>query len=363
MSERRNLPSASSAARYAQCPGSFLLEQQCPEPPPTPDAVFGTRVHALLSCDNVENPTDEETSLADRCNAQVDSLVTTHGFNDVSTRVGPLPWIEERRIWSPYQTWSGKADLIIVDERKRRALVVDYKTGRGDVEAATGNLQLRALAVLVDYEFGPLNEVVVAIVQPLKGEPSSCTYTAQDLVQATDEIEAMMLRVQQPNQPLNPSPDACKYCRAKEVCHAAHKVVETLPATVQRDGREIAMTPEQVGQFLVAAKVAEAVIDSVRAKAKRMLESGESIPGWTLKPGTERETIIQLEVVFGRFVGAGGTQDQFMGSVSIGKTKLKDALRAATGTKGKALDDALRDILEGCVEAKATAPSLVEDKR
>lgn len=361
MSERRNLPSASSAARYAQCPGSFLLEQQCPEPPPTPDAEFGTRVHALLAGEHVENPTDEETALADRCDTQTDSLVTTHGFNDVSTRVGPLPWIEERRIWSPYQTWSGKADLIIVDERKRRALVVDYKTGRGDVEAATGNLQLRALAVLVDYEFGPLREVVVAIVQPLAGEPSSCTYTAQDLVQATDEIEAMMLRVQQPNQPLNPSPDACKYCRAKGICPEAGKVVETLPAFAEP--RNVAMSAQDLAVFLDRARIAEDVIEHVRAEAKRRLEAGETLPGWKLKPGAKKETIKDPDAVFARFCGAGGSAPQFMRAVSIAKGKLKDALKEATGLKGAALDAKLSELLDGLTETTTNAPSLVEDKR
>jgi hypothetical protein len=66
--------------------------------------------------------------------------------------------------------------------------------------------------------------------------------------------------------------------------------------------------------------------------------------------------------VFGRFVEAGGTQAQFVGAISITKTKLKDAVRSATGRKGKELEGLVEAILDGCTESKQTAPSLVADK-
>lgn len=353
--ERKSLPSASAASRYAQCPGSFLLGLTVPEPPSSPDAEAGTRIHAYIAGDHSVTLSADESNTAAVCRSQAAQIASEHGFPRE-------PDIREQRLWAKFDgepAWSGQPDEVYLEPG--RALVIDYKTGRGEVESAEGNLQLRALAVLVDEHYGPLDEIIVAIVQPLAGKPTVCRYSSDDLLRASFEIEEIMHGATRPDQPLRPSPDACKYCRAKEVCTVAHKVVETLPALVQRDGREIAMTPEQVGRFLVAAKVAEAVIDSVRGKAKRMLEDGTPIPGWTLKPGTERETISQPEVVFGRFVRAGGTQDQFMGTVSIGKSKLKEAVRAATGAKGKALDDTMRDLLEGCVETKTTAPSLVEE--
>jgi hypothetical protein len=93
-----------------------------------------------------------------------------------------------------------------------------------------------------------------------------------------------------------------------------------------------------------------------------MLEAGHAIPGWKLKPGSVRETITQPETVFGRFVEVGGTQAQFVGAISITKTKLKDAVKSATGRKGKELDAVVETILDGCTESKQTAPSLVADK-
>ena len=44
------------------------------------------------------------------------------------------------------------------------------------------------------------------------------------------------------------------------------------------------------------------------------------------------------------------------------KTKLKDALKAATQTKGKELDAKLSALLDGCTESKAGQPTLTRTK-
>lgn len=357
--ERKGLPSASSAQRYALCPGSFLLEQFVQEPDTAgADAQIGNRIHGFLAGEKI-NLDDDEVKLAAICFSQeVEIAKAVFPFQD------RLSITRERRLWAFddgfNRSWSGKPDVVYNDGLN--ALVIDYKTGRGTVEHATGNTQLRALAVLVNNSFGPFGEVTVAIIQPLAGEPTTCTYGVDDLSRAEFEINSMMEDIRKPGQPRNPSAEACKYCRAKGVCPEAQAEVNSLPTLVPRDGLEIVMTPEQIAEFLAKAPLAEAVIESVRGKARRMLEAGHAIPGWKLKPGSVRETITQPETVFGRFVEAGGTQAQFVGAISITKTKLKEAVKSATGRKGKELDAVVETILDGCTESKQTAPSLVADK-
>jgi hypothetical protein len=357
--ERKGLPSASSAQRYALCPGSFLLEQWGKEPDTTgADAAAGNRIHGFLAGEEVTLD-ETEQHVADFCRIQeIDLVKTVFPFQK------GLNITRERRFWAfddDFQkSWSGKPDVVYNDGIN--ALVIDYKTGRGAVEPAVGNLQLRALAVLVKNSFGSFSEITVAIIQPLAGEPTTCTYGVDDLSRAEFEINSMMEDIRKPGQPRNPSAEACKYCKAKSVCPEAQAEVNSLPTLVPRDGLEIVMTPEQIAEFLAKAPLAEAVIESVRGKARRMLEAGHAIPGWKLKPGSIRETITQPETVFGRFVEAGGTQAQFVGAISITKTKLKDAVKSATGRKGKELDAVVETILDGCTESKQTAPSLVADK-
>lgn len=357
--ERKGLPSASSAHRYALCPGSFLLEQSVKEPDTAgPDAQIGNRIHGFLAGDKIDLD-DDEGKLAAICFSQeVEIAKAVFPFQE------RLNITRERRLWAVdadlNKTWSGKPDVVYHDGLN--ALVIDYKTGRGTVEHATGNAQLRALAVLVNQSCGPFGEITVAIIQPLAGDPTTCTYGSEDLSRAEFEITRLMADIRKPGQPRNPSADACKYCKAKGVCPEAQAEVSNLPTLVPRDGVEIVMTPEQIAEFLEKAPLAEAVIESVRGKARRMLEAGHTIPGWKLKPGAVRETITNPEAVFARFLDAGGTQERFVGAITITKTKLKDAVKGATGRKGKDLDGIVETILEGCTEAKQTAPSLVQDK-
>ena len=359
--ERQGLPSASSAARYAVCPGSFLLEQEVTEAEvSSSDATTGNRIHSYLAGEIIQLP-DEEQRIASACRAMEDTL-----------RKAVFPFetaflaIRERRLWDYdkafEKAWSGKPDVVYYDEATATALVIDYKTGRGTVEHATGNVQLRALAVLVNLTFGPFRQITVAIIQPSESEPTTCTYGAQDLVRAEAEMARLMESVRQPGQPRVPSSDGCKYCRAKPICPEARGVVETLPATVQKESGEIVMSPEQIAAFLDKISLAEAVIESVRGKARRILEAGQTVPGWKLKPGAIRESITNPELAFARFMDAGGTQAQFVQAITVAKTKFKDAVKTATGRKGRDLDGFVEIMLEGCTEAKVTAPSLVQDK-
>lgn len=355
--ERARLPSASSAGRYAACPGSFLLEGQAPPSETSADAAIGNRIHAALAGESVEL-SDDEQRLVELCREQEWHLVS-RVFGAEPNQVAN---IRERRMWALNddfeRAWSGKPDAVYFYGRK--ALVIDYKSGRGAVESAEGNMQLRTLAVLVAESHGP-DEITVAIIQPLAGAPSVCHYDTAALKQATAEIGYIMARIKLPDQPRNPSPDACKYCRAKEICPEARGEVAKLPALAKRDGRELTMTAEEIADFLSRAKVVEDVIESVRSKAKRILEDGGQIPGWKLKPGSTRESITKPETVFARFCAAGGTSEQFMPAVKLTKSELKAAVKVATNLKGKELDAKLDVILDGCTEAKQAAASLVAE--
>lgn len=350
--ERQGLPSASSMERYMLCPGSYAAEQGQPEQA-SDDAEIGNRVHAVLAGETVTPPlNDDEERTMEACRSQATAILDAY-----------LPHrdeiILERRYWWGQQ-WSGKPDVVAIDTLQCHAVVLDYKTGRGEVASAEGNMQLRALAVLVYVEH-QVERITVAIAQPLAGEASVCTYQADDLRKARIEILEIITGIHQPDAPRRPSAKACRYCKAKAVCPEALATAEAAPLAVSRDGRALSITPERMAEFLEQIPAIEAVVEAVRSKAKRMLEEDPgSVPGWALKPGSVRESVTDPATVFGRFVAAGGTQEQFMPCVNVTKTKLKDAVKAVTGSKGKALDAQIEAMLDGCTEAKPSAPSLVK---
>jgi hypothetical protein len=136
---------------------------------------MGTRIHAALAGERVQL-NDDENRIADLC--------SEHEARLVIDTFGPVVMspVREERLWGYdhrlQRTFSGKPDAVYVHEG--RALLIDYKTGRGSVEHASENLQLRALAVLAAEKW-EVHDVTVAIIQPMAGHPTMARYRANDL--------------------------------------------------------------------------------------------------------------------------------------------------------------------------------------
>jgi hypothetical protein len=364
--ERLGLPSASSASRYAACLGSWQLEKQIAEGAATSDATIGNRIHAALAMEPVENLTSDETWTIDRCREQELELVKAT-FPEATEE--PNVW-REKRLWSiddrGVKLWSGKPDVIYVVGSA--GLIIDYKSGRGAVENAAENLQLRCLVALLDENFGfTFDRITVAIVQPLAGPPSVAVYESADIRNAIAESADLMEQIQKIGHPRTPSESACKYCKGKPFCPEARELAVAGPLTnapegITPDAIAATLTSSHLAQFLDRAAQAEAVIEACRAEARRRLAEGDTIEGWTLKEGAVRETIKDTETVYLRFIESGGTYEDIMPAITINKTKLKDALKVATETKGKELDAKLTALLDGCIESKASQPTLTRIK-
>ena len=364
--ERLGLPSASSASRYAACLGSWQLEKQIAEGAATNDATIGNRIHAALALEPVENLTSDETWTIDRCREQELELVKAT-FPEATEE--PNVW-REKRLWSiddrGVKLWSGKPDVIYVVGSA--GLIIDYKSGRGAVENAAENLQLRCLVALLDENFGfTFDRITVAIVQPLAGPPSVAVYESQDIRNAIAESADLMEQIQKIGHPRTPSESACRYCKGKPYCAEARELAVAGPLTntpegITPDAIAATLTNQTLAAFLDRAAQAEAVIEACRNEARRRLAEGEAVDGWTLKEGAVRETIKDTETVYLRFIESGGTYEDIMPAITINKTKLKDALKVATETKGKELEAKLTALLDGCIESKASQPTLTRIK-
>ena len=356
--ERGDLPSASSAARYAACPGSHRACIGLPDTA-SEDAARGDRIHAWLegmAYGTIPPPLSdpEERDLAERCLRQSGKLIREHVGVEFERLV-------EKRLWDSFRTWSGKADLVVID-LDGRALVIDFKTGRGDVETAEGNLQLRALAALVAIYY-TVDVVTVAIVQPLAGPPSVCRYETWDLDKAAAEIEEIMAKANATNQPRNPGP-WCKYCRASGTnrCPESKANIRNL-CVIEAAGP---VADRDLPALLNACDAAEVAIMAIRNRAHAELRAGRSIEGWTLKPGRATERITDPELVAGRFSmlhrDAEEARKAFLRTVTIGKGKLEAEVAQATGDKGKALKARMESLLECATETTFAAPSLARVK-
>lgn len=360
--ERQGKPSASYIERIALCPGSWNLEKTLPNPPDTDDASRGTRIHDALAGIGSDVLTAEEQEVAEKCRRlKGESLEAVFGM------VTPDQEFRERRFWLPTNSFSGKADYIAIHDNK--ALILDYKTGRADVEEAKGNLQLRALAVLLWLNDGMIDSVTVGIIQPFASpQLSLCEYSTEELGKANVELHDILAKANHSEAPRIPGEKQCKYCKAKAVCPQAIGltlgVAKDGSAMMEKPTQEqvaavvAAMPADNLANLLDRCRVAEMVIEAAKDNAKSRIQAGEDIPGYRLKDGSTRTTITNPAKVFDRFNQQGGSVSDFLACITVKSGTLKASFKALTGAKGKGLDLEYAALIEGCSETKETAPQL-----
>lgn len=337
LQDRGDKPSASSTARYANCPGSFQIESLIPEPPSSEVAALGNDVHLALSGGKVEL-TEEGHSLVAMCLSRYESLA-----NEIIGDASPTTLVEQRLWWN--DEWSGQADRI--DLWGNNALVVDYKTGRGDVDPANHNLQLRALAVLVAKKFPEVSKIYVAIIAPMSiGTTVSC-YEGDGLTQSREEILEIMEKISLPGAPRIPSGSACKYCKAKAVCPEVREEALTI-----RDQVVVpTLSNDQVADLLGRADYIEDFITALRAEAKARLKNGQHVPGYKLSPGRTTRAIGDASAAF-QIVADIMSSEDFVGACKVSVPSLEKAYAKATGLKGKGAKDAFELALSSVIETK-----------
>lgn len=284
--ERGGLPSASGLERIALCPGSWQLERQCPREESSEAADSGSRIHAFLAHEAVDLSQDE-LDVAIKCMRQANDLI------------GAGEELREQRLWYSdkfgRRLFSGQADVLVISGNT--ALVIDYKTGRGEVSASAANFQLRGLAVLVKHNYPDVEVVSVAIIQPLASSvPVVCEYGPEELDLAKLQILNVVGLSEVTDPPLVPSEAACKYCRAKAICPALRKTITTPQVADGGDAKAVmaassaALAPVELGE-LVAHKVplARMLCDALEKEAfSRLCQDPESVPGLALDTETPR---------------------------------------------------------------------------
>lgn len=344
---REGRPSASSIPRTKGCPGWLRLQKSLrPEKEEeTEDAASGTRIHAALASGNPDGLDADEQEIFERCQRTADAI-----SDDWSARK-KCQVFREQRLWFTDNAFSGQADVIY--KQFSRALVLDFKSVRwGKHTDSDENLQLRSLAILAWRNYPTLTEITVAIVQD-GHTPTLCTYDETALEMAEAEIMRIVDASDEPDAPLTAGA-WCKWCPNAPRCPALHSQVETFPAPLST--RDLELSPAEVVEFWDRCKVVEKACESFKGWVKRSLEERlDAFPGLRLAEGSERRKVTDLQTVFTRSLVH---PDKFRDACSITITALKSVVKEATQLKGKALDERLAAILDGCVETKKSAASV-----
>ena len=268
--------SASRADRFMTCPGSVRLESQMPEEPPGEAAAIGTMLHelaeAMLRGEEIDDPdvSPEHIKLAKSYADFVNNLVENPRKRLIEVNV-------DDGLKSLHQSLGGTADAVLVDGNHLH--IIDAKFGRVPVEAEN-NRQLLTYAVGVMRKFKAPSNITCTmhIFQPMVGHSKWTVDGARLIQHGVDLQEAATLALSY-GAPTNPSPDACKYCRAKTICPSMRQKVQDNAR--KEFSTDTTVTPEMLDLASIATAWAEAVQDA----AKQQLKQDKPIQGWTLRPG------------------------------------------------------------------------------
>lgn len=372
---RGSWTSASNALADSLCPGRHLAQRGIPDEPGK-YADTGRKIHAALAAIAYGPNNEQSDHRAAMANLSVEEQQTFAACQEIRQKVilqyfgqieSKYTEFREQRFWARFKLngtefqHSGQADFI--GRQGTKTLIVDYKTLPGEVAESPKNMQLRDLACLAYGNLIPTTEIAVAIIQPfVTRQPVLCVYTKAELDRATKDMFDRVVRSNTLEAERVAGEVQCKYCKARRTCTVYQKWAGEIAPPAMLGLLEIPMaswTPEQMGRAANALAPLEKFLAEVKAEIKARLEKDKgAVVGWELKPGALRETIINPQGVFERFAKLGGTVEQFMPAVDIGKAKLREAVAKLTGARGKNLEGGMQILLEGLTESKPTAPTL-----
>jgi RecB family exonuclease len=238
-------------------------------------AAIGTAIHELsemiLSGKEVPAGTDQ------------DHVAMAQGYADfVNTLVeNPRKKLIEvnldEGLKSLHPALGGTADAVLVDGDHLH--VVDLKTGRVAVDA-TDNKQLLTYALGAMRQFKAPSHITCTmhIFQPRVGH-SKWTVSGQELVEHGERLKAAAELALSGDAPTRPSPDACRYCKAKTICPSMREKVQEVARNDFKP--DTTVTPEMLDNAVLMAAWA----DAVQSAAKEQLTNGQAITGWTMRAG------------------------------------------------------------------------------
>lgn len=342
---RQGLPSASAFGRLALCPGSFMMEMACPNES-SEAAEEGTLLHAYMEQLLTGEPWEGTPLTAEQQELCERALRLLDGVKEMIERENPgaafhLVSTEERVFYrNLFGTayYSGQWDALFQIDCPNDdfLLVVDWKFGRVEVDSAEANRQLEALVPLVaQKEQGSdiiYHGIYAAICQPWVAGPASVAFYDLD---AIDDAEQWSLAVAKaamdPDAPRYCSEEACRYCRAKAVCHEASAMVEQASLiTTDRDKWELFSPAEKVQAYRLA-KMAGKWKAAVEYRFEQDVAAG-LIPGFEMGAGRTSFTVTDPSGAFSALNSEYPevvTAEAFAGCCKVGITELDKLVHAA----------------------------------
>jgi len=353
---RGGWPSASAMENLSLCPGSFTAQKDIAEEQMSFAAIMGTRIHAYLEGKHEIILDVAEQEIANGLESD-NRLLEAEVFPRAKKVVTVM---KEHRLWlSPPAfpasvNFSGMADKITI--QGTTALIVDYKTGRGDVTPSNRNLQLLALAVLLKENFPKVRKIHAAILQTR--EPVEvATFNAKQLREGKELIINILELALTPSARRFAGEKQCKWCKFKTSCPEAMGAMLTLVQVTELSD------PTRFAELLDYVGVAKKLIPEIEKRAKEELDKNpHSIPGYKIAEGRKRRKITDSQQAFNRLREDNLiSQEDFLKAVKVSVPQIESGVVATTGKKKSEAYKAVADSLEDLIETTTDQPRLIKE--
>lgn len=340
--EKVNRPS--SLDRRIQCTASAFFEPLYNEEKASKPAEDGTKLHYYLETDKSSD--DLEPDLAwniDRAREQIDALLEElKERGETGIKVHKEVPIEIHLDFDIFT--NGTADLII--ETDTQLIVIDYKSGRIQVDKAS--YQLQAYALGASDKFGGNRDLIVGVCQP------ACYSKIQLLRfnQNNAEYAFRELLVQQEKHPYNfKTGSNCRYCNYRNLCPARKAENNELEKVAQ------AITKENAVQFLENKPILDAMMKDAYEQVKVMVEAGQ-VEGYTMKERRGSQYCTDIDGLFAEWKDY-FTESEFIQFCNVSLSKFVDsAKRKLKDAEGiKTLKEAKERVDKSILEFTSRKPS------
>lgn len=259
--------SPSRSEQFFLCPGSVNLLARTPSRPTSPYAVGGDIAHAVLEAGLKNGCTNATQSielteyglgvLEEMYKEAVPDIIDFKAsindaldyvwelMNSLNAQYGDAQMFVEVRVDPPISSAPGEAagfcDIAIYSAKARRLWVIDYKHGAGVTKSVVGNTQVKQYAAGFLYDDNApvdknnVDTVTLVIIQPRAFHPdgdireynTSPLELADYLIELDEQIAICM----EPNAPLVPGVEQCRFCDARSTCPA----IEAKSLSVMRE--------------------------------------------------------------------------------------------------------------------------------
>ena len=327
--ERDGKPSASAMTRIVHCPASHKLNA-AEMPENSGAAEEGTMLHRIMELTYTLHKTAEEQAELKKLNSaltpdQEQAILIAENELEANAFEDGWQHYTEQRLWSHGNTYSGQSDMLAISPDGYRAVIVDYKFGRGEVEPAERNYQLAALAVLAADNYGVEN-VRSIIIQPRAADKSKrvtvCEYDKDDIISSRDAIESAVASALYAPAPLQTTGYWCKYCPSSYRCKAAQtELAKQYELATSSAGFAIGKhnAVEMFRKATVVQKFCADVLAAIKAWVSDNPDHGTEL---VLQKGASRPKLGNAGDVYNAVESVGITPEEFVGACDVSLTKL-----------------------------------------